>query len=539
MKRIHKIFLFAIILFSTQISWAQPDLPDDEVEVIKDFEARLADSEKISMEPELPPSDTASKNLTYDVPLKSLQVEYLAPKIRPLAIPTKKEEPGYNAYIKLGYGLPNTPYAKLSYSYTNPERYIIGVNALHLSANNKDIENQRFSDTDVNLSGIYYTDQGLAAGGLIGYDSKQFHFYGYDNEVTSLTKSEVLQKWNKVYGHARIFNGSRTQGDINYRAKFKFYNLIDNYTTSETNFNLSGGATKWFNEIHALNVDLIADFTNPDLIATNEINNFYIRPNFAFHGDIFRVKVGANFAFHDSETFIYPDIEAGVNVVGNKLAVYAGAGGDLQLNSMSSLSDVNPYIHTTDSLQLANTSYYHYYGGVTGNLKVVDYQIEAGYKQARNLAMYLTDPTDTLRFAVLYDTVNIFTLNASLTATPIKNLELTATLGQSIYDPRNEEKAWHLPIFNTNFSARYTTLEDKLSLKGELFIENGVPYRDNQGNVDNLNGLFDLSLGAEYHINKNVGVFLEANNLASNKRQRWHNYPTYGFNLLGGITAKF
>jgi len=539
MNSFHKLVFLVLALFCSQTAMAQPDLPDDEVEVIKDFEARLADSEKLELSPELPLADTTSKHLTYQVPVKSLQVDYPAPKIRPLAIPAKKEAPGFNGYLKAGYGSPNSPLGELFYSYSNPEKYIIGLNARHHSANSKKLEHQRFSDTDVNLNGLYYFESGLAVGARIGYHAEQVHFYGYDHEVTDLIRSEVKQKFNTIYGNVNIFNAHRTQGDINYRANAGFYRLTDNYTVSELGINLSAGATKWFMEKHAFNVDVIADFTNPDQILSNDLNNFYIQPNFAFHADKFRIKAGVNLAFSDTDFYIYPDAEVAVNIIGNKLAAYVGAGGDLKKNTIQTLSNVNPYIHTRDRLTAKNTSFYHYYGGVKGNLQVVDYQIEGGFKRANDLALYLTDPTDTLRFAVLYDTVNIVTLNGSLTATPVKNLELTVTLGQSIFNPENEEKAWHLPIFNTNFSARYTTLGDKLTLKGELFIENGVPYRDNQGNVGNLNGLFDLNVGAEYSIGKNIGIFLDLNNIASNKRQRWFRYPTYGFNVMGGVTARF
>ncbi|MEM8909019.1 MAG: hypothetical protein AAGD05_14325, partial [Bacteroidota bacterium] len=112
-------------------------------------------------------------------------------------------------------------------------------------------------------------------------------------------------------------------------------------------------------------------------------------------------------------------------------------------------------------------------------------------------------------------------------------------LSQNIYSPNNEEEPWHLPATQLNVAARYRTMEDKLALKGELFVQNGLHYRDLQGNKDKLNALFDLSLGAEYTITKNFNVFFEANNLFANRRQRWFRYPTFGANVLGGITARF
>jgi len=46
-------------------------------------------------------------------------------------------------------------------------------------------------------------------------------------------------------------------------------------------------------------------------------------------------------------------------------------------------------------------------------------------------------------------------------------------------------------------------------------------------------------LGAEYFFSKNIGAFLQVNNLANNRRQRWQNYPTLGLNALVGVTARF
>ena len=73
----------------------------------------------------------------------------------------------------------------------------------------------------------------------------------------------------------------------------------------------------------------------------------------------------------------------------------------------------------------------------------------------------------------------------------------------------------------------------------ELYIENGVPFLTDEGTTDNLNGLFDLSFGADYKISKNFGAFLNLNNIASNNRERWTRYPTYGINVLGGINLRF
>lgn len=544
--------LFALSAF------AQPDLPSEEVQVIQDFEARLADSEKLTLQPELPPADESTKDLIYKIPVKSLQLEYQPPKLRPLAMAAKKVEKGYKGYLKAGYGIPRASLGDFSYHLIDSEQYIFGINLKHQAANYKKLEHQRFMNNSGELNGTYYLDNGLAVGGDFGIDNRQLHFYGYDHTEPGQIRdrSDVRQHFNKIHGKAYVFNGERNYGDINYKGSFDIYHLTDKYTAKETGIKVNLSGTKWMDEKHPFKLDLIGDFTNPNnLLTTKDINIFYVKPSFTWHGDKFRFKAGANLAFFDNKepsedtgkkniAHIFPDAELAINILGTKLAAYVGVTGDLQKNTMLTLSEYNPWIATQNTLELKPSRYLHYYGGVKGNLTLVDYQIEGGYKPTDDLALFLNNslPLDTTRFQVLYDTVDIYNLTGSLTASPIKDLEVTWTLGQNYYRPKNEEKAWHLPSFNTNISARYTTLADKLVLKAEFYFENGVPYKNNVNDTSearHLNGLVDLNLGAEYRIVKNIGVFIDFNNLASNNRERWNRYPTYGTNLVGGITARF
>ena len=121
----------------------------------------------------------------------------------------------------------------------------------------------------------------------------------------------------------------------------------------------------------------------------------------------------------------------------------------------------------------------------------------------------------------------------------IAEFKVSGTINYNIYNMTNEEKAWHLPALEVNAGVQYTTLEDKLQLKGELFIENGVPYINNDNEFDNLNGLLDINLSAEYFFSDNFGGFINLYNIANNKRERWFRYPTYGLNALAGITLRF
>ena len=537
------ISIFVILLLPILLQ-AQPDLPTGEVEIIKNFDARLLDTEKLKVKPVLPPLDTTSKRLTYSIPTKSISLEYLPPKIRPVAMKSGKNTKSYKGFAKLGYGLPNSPYAEIGYRTFVDKKYNVGVHGKYHAANFKKIAHQRFSDLNLGLDGTYYMDQGIAVSGNLDYAKDEVYFYGVpETDMMEYTQEQLKQNFKLIDFGVKLFNGTRTAGDLNYEAGIDYYNLRDNYASTENGFLLKLGATKWIAEKHAATLVLKTDFSTFEDTIKQQLNNFFLQPSFTFHADAFKVKAGLNFASHNDKFFFMPDIEAAANIVGNQLVVFAGWKGDIQKNNFKMISDYNPFI--IPRFELRNNKYNHIYGGIKGNIKGISYTGEAGFKSANNLAMYLNDDNQRIPFEniygfqVVYDSVKIFNLRATIGVDVIAGLNITGTISQSVFDPKTQEKAWHLPATEGNFTATYTTLKQKLSLKGELYFANGVPYKNDLGEADKLNALFDISAGVAYQFTENVGAFFNVNNLAANKRQRWNRYPSYGLNLLAGITAKF
>jgi len=546
MKVLKNISLFLLFACFGTLAAAQTDLPSEQVDIIKSFEARLEATDRFQVDPELPPLDTATRRLNYQVAAKALEVEYLPPKIRPLGMRGEDVAQGYDGYLKFGGGFPASLYGNGYYRFSNEENFSLGLSALHHSANNnRTVENQRFSFTKIGADGTYQHDLGFAVNAGLGYTSDVIHFYGY-NEVAKAQDEEytfepdaVRQRFSIFDARANIFNGVRTEADFNYEAGFKLYIMDDNYAARERGFDLLIRGTKWFDATHPLTVELETDFTSYKDTANQSLNNFFLRPNYTYHAESFKAKIGANIASHDDEFFFFPDVELSAIVIKGLLGAYVGATGSLQKNNFRALSDYNPYI--SSRIQVKNSHYYNFYGGIRGNIQRIDYDAQVGYKTVDNLALFLLpDVNDTIpRFDVLYDTASIFYIKGSVTAPLFQGFELTGAVSQSFFSLDREEKPWHLPSLTVNVGARYTTLEDKLTIKGDFFLENGVPFLNDDGQAENLNGLFDISLGADFFFTDNIGGFVQVNNLANNKRERWHRYPTFGINAMIGLVARF
>jgi hypothetical protein len=539
--------LLLIVAVSCCASGIYAQISDKTMEVIGTFRPTLESNERIPSTPVLPPMDSI-KAQNYNFNLRPINVAYPPPTLTAEKYARKDSTvQNHNGYLKLGGGYPLAYYGDVSYDYTKDKALDFGVSLRSLGINNSSkIENQRTGQTTAGLRATYYADQGFAVDANAGFDSRSVYYYGY-NQINkelgedrySFEPQEVLQRFSNTSLGLKLFNGSRNQGDLNYEAGIDYYRLTDKYAARENGvaFNLS--AVKWINKVHNLSVRLTGDLTAYRDTARQSLNNFFLNPTYTHHTDRFNLKVGANLASGDEELYVFPDVEISAVVVEGVVNAFVGANGTLNKNNLQTLSQYNPFILTR--LDVRNAVESGYYGGVKGSILGAMYRAEVLYQQVDNLALFLLNDTEDpiATFRTIYDTASIFSVKGSINVPLGAGLEVSGSLSQQVYSLRNEEKPWHLPTFTVNSGVRYTTPDKKGKVQLDLFIENGVPYKNLQGETANLNGLFDLNLGADYALSKNIGAFVQINNIANNRRQRWYLYPTIGLNAVAGITARF
>lgn len=539
-----KISLFAFCCWAfAQPLFAQKDLPTESATIVKDFDARLLESNKLNVPPTLPALDTTTKRQDYLVPPKPLTLSYDAPTLRPIGMKSSKKEKEYNGYLKGGGGVPASVYGELGYAYQSGENFDGKVWLRHHSANKKSYENQRFSNNDFLVNGNIYLDNNLAVEAQAGYTYDRVHFYGYDHDSLEYMPEQVRQNYKTFELGGRLYNSERTDADLNFSVAPKFYSFSDYYSNKETGFDLNLGATKWFAEKHPLRLTIRTDFTSYNDTVKQTLNNIYLQPNFTFHTDFLKFKIGGIFASNRDEFQVFPDAELNLRLWGDGLQVFAGAGGDLRKNTYRTISEYNPFIQMR-GVDLRNTSWLNFYGGLKGNLGWLEYQGQVSYGKASDLALFQTRfDTAALpgvtRFGVVYDTANIFGIQGTIKLTPIKSLVVTGTVSQNVFELFNEEDRWGLPGLEVNANGVYTLLDGKASIKASVYLADAVPYLDQEGIARKSDALFDLSFGGAYRFTDNIGVFLDFNNVLNNTRERWFTYPMYGINILGGITARF
>lgn len=541
--RINKIligFVISLGLASITNTLFAQNLPVDVIQVVKDFNARLDEAEKIKVTPEIPVTDTGRSKYNYEVNPGILELKYSAPQIRPIAMKPAEPIQSFPFYLKAGYGIPNQGIGRLSYYFKNDDRSKIGFDFTHLSSNNKKNKDQRFYDNDLKAHIFHLTEDGLAIQGDALVSKDRYHHFGhYIQNPGTATPSQVLKHDYDIFElGAKVFNPKISANGVNYFASLNLFNMVDNLSSNEKGGKLDLGITKWIKNKHSVGVELGTDITlfEADTNA-QDLNNFYLLPSIGIHGKSFAINAGIKIASDGVNITLFPAVNISGSISGNQLMIVAGAEGGLNKNTYRTLSEFNPFI--TSRPVLTNNAYTGYYLGLKGSAKTLEYDLRAGYKQNDKLPLFVLNTKNFSRYGVQYRDVDFTHATASLTFKPGANIIVNAAINKNFYTKKAEPQAWGLPSLEFNGSVQYKTLNKKLLLTAESYVNDGIPYLDDLGKSGKSNLLLDISLGANYAITKNFGIFAQANNLANSVWRRWYQYPTYGLNAVGGITVKF
>lgn len=531
--------LVVLSFIGNQVS-AQGDLPSGSVDIVKNFDARLEDTDKINTSPRMQESERQDRKFRYSLIPSTVKLDHKLPEIRPLAMPAEKMPEFSRGFIRLGYGWPSSPYAEGGYHLNPIQPLEMLIHARHHSANDKRYENQRFMDNDFGVKGTYYFDQGFALGAQVNYSLDDYYFYGYNQADTSFSRQYAQRRYNTLDGGLRFFNTNGNDNDLSYFAHMNFYNHRDNFEAKENGTLIHLGVKKFLGGSHPIFAEVITDLSTYEDTTIQKLNNFFFIPGGAFNTDAFSLRAAVRISSFQDEFYFFPDINIRVRLLENALSLYAGWDGNFHKNNFRNLTAYNPFLRPILP-EINNARFFDYYGGLSGNAGEWNYELRGGYKTVDNLALFIQDPTDKIptRFLTLYDQVNIIYAKTSLHTTIMKQFTLGLQATYNHFDPKTAEKAWQLPELEANLNLSYRTTNNKFQFRSDIYFMNGIPFLNDDLESDRLNTLFDLSFGIDYMITKNIGLFAMANNLASIRWQRWFNYPTFGINALGGITLKF
>jgi len=522
-------------------SLAQVQLPSEEVQVVRDFDARLGSAERLLMNPQLPPFDTTQLSYNFRIQDRQLDYDYQPPEIRALGMGRTELEKSYSTYLRAGYGTPKSPLADgyTSFRGSNYQAYAEGS---HYSVDNRNnLENQIIGRTHLGLGGEYIFGPSFYIDGHLKYDHLINDLYGYDHEVDSFSREDAARRFNLFHADFSLGSKESNSWGLQYKLKTAYENTSDNLLASENQFQLLAQVAWEISDQQAIEVEGKARFINfTDSISADPIglNIFTFKPSYSYQTEKFSARVGLFVGNANETSLIFPEIHAQYSVLEDQLIAYLGSAGSLQAQGFSQLSQRNPYFtNTMDSLYA--TRQWEIFAGAKGRYNQLKYNLEVAYQNFSNLAFFTPDFKDTRLFDAYYESGSAIDISLNLNYPVTENLTTSLTLNQTFFSLDSLESPIHTPTFTADFRTEYSLLSQKLNFWFDIRFQNGVDYLDSDNQIDQLEGLFDLSLGADYFFAEHWGVFFHAYNLTNNTRQRWNQYPIIGRNILGGIIMRF
>jgi len=357
--------------------------------------------------------------------------------------------------------------------------------------------------------------------------------------------------------------------------QIKGYQLSDAKPTNEKYSSFHGDETNfasinnfWYrkhNNLFASDINLITNhFTYGDkdktmnvLDSAKDVSNtiFSIKPSITTYAKANRLKVQVGMDVSASlssskKVYIFPNVDVKYSMFENVLIPYIGIKGGLKQNNFKALSSLNPFMQSNPRLN--NESNYTAFVGIKGILtKRIEFNMSASFAQVANKALFVSDSTALHRyrnqFNVIYDTVNIFTAEASVSYQLNEKLKVDAIGRFFNYQANNNPYAWNLPMYQFIVRSNYV-LNNRFSFHLDIHGEGGrkaqvydttTKLQEDGKYIKDLGLIIDGNVGAEYRYTDRISAFMQINNLAAQQYFRWYNYPVLSIQVMGGVTIKF
>lgn len=551
MNKLKYITFLFVATFSVAFSQDTNDgdgLGSEDIIVIKEYEARIADAQKLENSPTTKEVEIEKQRLEYETPEKMVELEYPAHTVKPLAMPKIKKEKFLTSYAKLGFGVQlgdfgnvfMSPLAEIVYNNNETENLVYGAHYKHFSAIGGTDKSQKFRNEDARIYAKYFmktVEMGLSA----HFNQNVDYYYGNGSDST---EASTIRQAGHNYGTDLYFkNAAFQKSGIDYNQKLGFNYFTDAHSGKEWYFDYDGIFTKTFKNLHNLDVKLGANVSNyiPTVGDDLEREVMKVGAAYTFNDDNWKLKAGIDFGIGevaaDKQFDFYPTIYTEKRLYKHVLIFYSSWSRILKYNTYKNFIAENPAIYINPELK--NSRVEDRIAGFKGTFKNLTYNARFTNKVIRDMPLYVNDATNISRFDIVYeDMLFVYDINAEVGFNWTKALKTQLTMDYRLYEPTFEEKAWNLPALDLNLSATYN-LKNKIFFDLEFYTLLGAWGRNELGEAEKLKGTADLNLGVNYKFSKNLSMFIKLNNLAHSKQTRYYNYNDYGFNGLIGAKFEF
>jgi len=585
MKKGFTLFLTSFIFLSINAQKKEvvkDTVKTEVVNIVTKYNPKIADAKKIKKNPKIKLlKKNNKKKLKYTIFSAPVASTFIPKSGGVKGIDIGVKERIYKNYVAAGFGNYTTPFFDAFLHHSTRFKNEIGFYAKYLAAQ-ENIENSILNTNFSNFNvGAFYKKYDRYFDWKVSLNSERdtYNWYG-------LPKISFTEPITNTIIEEQVYNYFELIGEFDFTDSYIDYGRIKGFYFTES-FNSSEIFVKFDTKI-----DLPLTFLNPKLndisIKTSaeylkgEFKNSYkdlnrmeystttieLNPEYKIKYGNFLLKTGikltASFDNKNDVTnsFILPDVYLEGGIVKNYLNIYGGVTGDLKTNTYKGFSEENPYISPTllitQTLEKLNL-FVGFNGKINNNL---GFNIKASYKKEEDKPLFLrnaskSDGTNnsvngtTLKgyeygnsFNVYYDDVKTTSIFTEIEYDYSNNLSFGLQGTYNIYKLENATEAWNLPTIETSISTKYK--KNKWFANADVFYvserKDGLyssQFPSAVSKIEIIDSFVDVNVNGGYHFNDKFSTFLKLNNILNTDYQRFANFNTQGFQILGGIAYKF
>lgn len=558
-------YLIVIVLLLPFVSLAQVQNlnTDEEVMVIAPFNPSISKANKMNFSPTADTNQTHKLKIDYLTQPKLFATNFSLEKLTAAKFVDRRNPKYPQNFVKAGFGMYTTPYAELLINNKMSNASLVGVHIRHISTEGE-IDQTAFSGHSLSSAEVWTKHIRRKHTTKVGVDYKrnQIHHYGFNPEdypsELANTNNDFKEEINQIYSHVGLDasilgNFDTKKRDWEIILKYQFF--WDHFNSQEHLLDMKERmdyAVDWIDakdQYIGFELETSTYYTNQNysgvLPSIDSSNNYFhglyeLTPYYHVGFESISVQIGAKFSMGlDTNTHVSvaPMVKLNVGLMGDQLSMYAIADGGYTNNSFSALSAENNFISPVVPLKYSKTKY-HIQAGLKGHyLSFLDYNIYAETALFEDMPMFITDTLAQFHnsFTVIYDGGQKLGAGIDLLfKTERWNIGLYAKYNSFTMDTAT--RAWQKPEFQYNFKVAYYVLEN-LKVTG-LLIGQSSMYNLYKGE-QTVEPWMDFSFMADYHLNKNLGFFLNVSNIFSNQYQLWYGYPVQSFGIMGGVHFSF
>lgn len=529
--------------------------------------------------------DTArgKNSMSYEIVSRPIETTYPIENIKPAKVTGEPIAKLFNQHIKIGFGTHLSPLAEAYFAMGRSQQYGISASYKHLSSYGNIKNYSQFkTDNSINegdLSGeIYAKDFKVRLD--VGYSQRKFNCYGlsdgmYDSIGTFLVGNKEFNANERAYkdnpvrwyqnteGTLRFDDRAKSVDDWHYDAQV-YYNFGRTVWRSMENIlEVDGGFSKRVitngNKVDKLDIGARLSFGDYMHRPDNNYpldNSFTIRiePTVSYRYGIFELDAALRFYVYgdaqaSSKFQFSPAIKLNIHAVKDILNVFVGIDGNVKRNTITSISELNPFLHPLDveDLRFTKEKFIAYAGIKSSFSKNIDFILTASTRWLDNKMSfdyyYYEYPVSSVGisktgyndFKPYYlDKVFQFNLKGELNMRWDERIFAHVEAEYNYYN----KKLLYTPAFEARVMFRYN-IGDKFIVTSEIAGYTNMKAHDRAGNEVTIKGGFDWSAGLEYRFFKRWSAFVNLSNIISQRYYKWYDYPTYRFNLMAGLTFSF